>query len=221
MNFSTHKIRTRQVSSSRAQRISAQVALVLLMLLAGCTGLKRFAYEGFGRDGWQKPEQVIEALRIQPGNYVADLGAGSGYFTFRLSAAVGPTGKVYAVDVDPGILEYLKKKIRDEGYANVGVIQAEYHDPKLPEAGVDMIFVCNTYHHIEKRADYFKRAKRYLRKGGRVAIIDFNGVGWLEWLFVPVVPKDMVQREMQAAGYRLEREHDFLPRQYFLVFAGE
>src|SRR5574341_1008495 len=80
------------------------IALAVLMALTGgCTDLKRFSYEGFGRDGWQRPEEVLRAVGVRPGDHVADLGSGGGYFTFRLAKAVGPTGKVYAVDVDKGL----------------------------------------------------------------------------------------------------------------------
>lgn len=130
-------------------RVWRLLALVLILLLyAGCNSLKRFAYEGINRDEWQHPDQVIRSLDIRPGDRIADLGSGSGYFTGRLAAAVGPTGRVYAVDVDPGMTEYLAQRVRDEGYENVEIILAEYHDPLLPESGVDLIFTCNTYQHL-------------------------------------------------------------------------
>jgi ubiquinone/menaquinone biosynthesis C-methylase UbiE len=193
----------------------------LLLLAGGCTRLKRFAYEGFGRDGWQQPDRVIEVLEVASGARVADLGAGGGYFTFRLADAAGPDGKVYAVDVDPGMIEHLRQRALDESRQNVVVVPAEYDDPLLPEAGVDLIFLCNTYHHIEDRSDYFARARRYLRPGGRVAIIDFVPEGWLQKIFPHGTSAGEIRSEMTAAGYRLQREHDFLERQSFLVFARE
>jgi ubiquinone/menaquinone biosynthesis C-methylase UbiE len=191
-----------------------------MALVAGCTSLKRLAYEGFNRDSWQKPEEVMRVLEIKSGQHVADLGAGGGYFTFRLSQAVGPTGKVYAVDVDQGMVEYLKQRALDERHPNVIVVRGDYDDPRLPKGGVDLVFICNTYHHIENRTTYFTQAKRYLRAGGRVAIIDFNGKGWFDKLFLRPVPKEVIRGEMEAAGYRLQSEYDFLPRQHFLVFSG-
>lgn len=202
-------------------RLMAPIAVLLVTWIASCASLKRFAYEGYNRDSWQKPEQVIQSLEIQPRHHVADLGAGGGYFTFRLVKAVGAGGKVYAVDVDQGMIEYLKKRTSEEGHRNLEVVLAKYDDPLLPEGGVDLIFICNTYHHIEDRVAYFKRVKRYLRPGGRVAIIDFNGKGWLERMFVHVVPRDVIRSEVEAAGYRLQYEYDFLPRQHFLVFSKE
>ncbi len=201
-------------------RIWRRLALVLIVLLyAGCNPLKRFAYEGINRDEWQHPDQVIRSLDIRPGDRIADLGAGGGYFTWRLATAVGPTGRVYAVDVEPGMTEYLAKRVRDEGYKNIEVILAEYHDPLLPEAGVDLIFTCNTYHHLEDRVSYFATAQRYLRPNGRVAIIDGNGQGWFQGLFGHWTEKEEIQREMQAAGYVPQKAFAFLAQQHFLVFS--
>src|SRR3990172_10180428 len=122
----------------RARRSAAALALASLAFLAGaCTQLKRCAYEEIGRDEWQQPERVVEALALEPRSRGADLGAGGGYFTFRLARAVGPAGRVYAVDVDEGLNDYVASRARDEGLANVGVILAKYDDPLLPPAGVD------------------------------------------------------------------------------------
>jgi ubiquinone/menaquinone biosynthesis C-methylase UbiE len=202
----------------RDGRVVAALAVLLVLVAGGCTKLKRSAYEGFGRDGWQQPDRVIEALELEPGARVADLGAGGGYFTFRLADAAGPDGLVYAVDVDPGMLEYLRERAQEEDRRNVVAVAADYDDPRIPEDGVDLIFVCDTYHHIEDREAYFARAGRYLRPGGRVAIIDFLPEGWLQKLFPHGTDPEEVRSEMTAAGYRLEREHDFLERQSFLVF---
>ncbi len=194
-------------------------ALVLVALGTGCTSLKRCAYEGYGRDGWQKPEQVVRSLEVARGDDVADLGSGGGYFTFRLADAVGPEGVVYAVDVEPGLNEHVTERARDEGYENVDVVLAVHQDPLLPVSGVNLIFTSNTYHHIEDRVDHFENARQYLRAGGRVAIIDYNGKGWFQRIFPHFTGEDVIKREMQAAGYRFLREFDFLPRQNFLVFA--
>jgi ubiquinone/menaquinone biosynthesis C-methylase UbiE len=204
----------------KRDRALALVVVLLVVLASGCTRARRFAYEGFGRDGWQQPERVIESLAIEPGARVADLGAGGGYFTFRLAEAAGPDGKVYAVDVDPGMIEYLRERALEEGGHNVAAILAEYDDPLLPERSVDLIFLCNTYHHLEERTAYFARARRSLRPGGRVAIIDFRPEGWFQKLFPHGTASEVIRKEMSAAGYRLEDEYGFLPRQGFLVFAS-
>jgi predicted methyltransferase len=191
----------------------------VVTLSAGCTQLKRFAYEGFRRDAWQHPDRVIETLAIHPGDAVADVGSGGGYFTFRLARAVGPSGKVYAVDVDEGLNEYVARRAREDGLDNVAVVLARYDDPLLPQSGVDLIFTCNTYHHLDDRVAYFAKARKYLRPGGRVAIIEYKGTGWFERWFGHSTPSAAIRSEMEAAGYRLQQDLDFLPRQHFLVFA--
>lgn len=194
------------------------LAAILASAIAGWVTLKRLAYEGFGRDRWQQPDKVIESLSIADGGRVADLGCGGGYFTFRLARAVGSGGKVYAVDVDADMTEYVSKEAAKRGHRNVETILARYDDPALPISGVDLIFTANTYHHIEQRAAYFRNAQKYLRAGGRVAIIEFNGKGWFERLLGHWLKREVIIAEMQEAGYRLAGDFDFLDRQHFLVF---
>lgn len=203
-------------------KIRYPLALVLIALVCvGCNALKRTAYEGFDRNEWQHPEEVIRSLGLQAGDQVADLGSGSGYFTVRLASAVGSTGKVYAVDVDREMNDYVVKRAQEEGYNNVEVILAEYDDPLLPESGVDLIFTCNTYHHLENRVQYFTNARKYLRPNGRVAIVDFNGEGWFQKIFGHWTASEVIQKEMEEAGYVLQREFTFLPKQFFLVFSTQ
>jgi predicted methyltransferase len=196
-------------------------ALVLLLLvIAGCTTLKRCAYEGIGRDAWQHPAEVIEALALRPGDHVADLGSGTGYFTFRLARAVGPRGKVYAVDVDEALNAELRAQAAREGHGNIDVIDARPDDPGLPAGAIDLIFTSNTYHHLKNRAAYFARLKTSLKPGGRLAIIEFDGRGWMP-LFSHSTPPETITSEMRTAGYTLQKQHDFLPRQSFLVFTPD
>jgi arsenite methyltransferase len=195
-------------------------ALAVLVLGGGCAELKRFAYQGIGRDRWQQPEAVVAALEIAPGARVADLGAGGGDFTFRLADAVGPDGRVYAVDTDPDMIAYLRDRVVREGRGNVEVVRAAADDPGLP-APVDLVFTCNTYHHLTDRTAYFTRLARHLRPDGRVAIVEQDGRGWFARLFGHATPPEQIRAEMTAAGYRLERAPDFLPTQSFLVFARQ
>jgi predicted methyltransferase len=188
-----------------------------LLLAGGCTALKRCAYEGPGRDGWQKPDEVVHALALPAGARVADLGSGGGYFTFRLADAVGPTGRVFAVDVDKDLLEYVAEEAKERGYANVEGIEAAFDDPRLPADGVDLLFTCNTYHHLKDRTSYFERLKPRLRPGGRIAVVEHSPGGWL--MGSHATGTDVIRGELEAAGYRLVAQHDFLPRQSFLVFA--
>jgi len=174
------------------------------------------------RDRSQKPAEVLEALALKPGLAVADLGSGSGYFTRRFIEAVTETGKVYAVDVEPEMLKYTEDSIvhMHRSYT-AEFILARPDNPKLPYGSVDLIFVCNTYHHLEGRAKYFSDTKSSLKSGGRIAIIDFyhdERSGELGFPKHHLVSRDTVIAELTEAGYRLVREHTFLPRQYFLEF---
>jgi ubiquinone/menaquinone biosynthesis C-methylase UbiE len=210
----------RRFMSSRSW-VWAPVCALSLVMAGGCAKWKKFAYEGFNRDSSQQPERVIAALDLKPGDRVADLGAGGGYFTFRFADAVGPTGRVYAIDVDPDMIEYLKTRAAADGYQNVEVRAATADDAGLPPDSVDLLFTCNTDHHLDDRSAYFARTRSTLRPGGRVAIIDMNGTGWFSWLFGHATPADTVRAEMQAAGYQLAEQHDFLDGQSFLVFKVE
>ena len=172
-----------------------------------------------GRDAWQQPEAVIDSLGIRPGDDVADLGAGSGYFTLRLAEAVGPTGNVYAVDVDPQMLEYIERRAQEKQLDNIQTILAEPHDPKLGSASVDLIFTCITLHHISDRGKYYPLLAQALKPGGRLVNVDFekrpSPVG--PSLEMRLARKDVI-KELEAAGFRLVKEFDLLKYQYFLVF---
>jgi len=169
------------------------------------------------RDKWQKPDQVIAALALAPDARVADIGSGTGYFSVRLARAV-PQGKVTGADLEPDMVKYLNARAQREGLTNLSAVAAAPDDPRLP-APVDLVLVVDTYHHIGARPDYFAKLRTSLRPGGRVAIIDFK-------LDSPTGPPPagriapaQVEQEMTQAGYRRVAAHDFLPYQYFLVFA--
>jgi predicted methyltransferase len=196
--------------------IAVAIALFLgaIWLLSPAT-LKRFAYEGVGRDRWQEPERVVEALGLSPGERVADLGSGGGYFTWHLALAVGPSGRVYAVDVDADLNDYVDRRARREGLAQIETVLAARDDPKLPER-VDLVFTCNTYHHLEDRVAYFTRLReRYLAPGGRVAVIDFE-----PGEFAHATDPALIERELEDAGFHKAAQHDFLRRQSFVEFAA-
>ena len=165
------------------------------------------------RDAWQLPHQVIMALEIRPGETIADIGAGSGYFTRRLARHAA---KVYAVDIDLRLLEAIRKNAPD----NVETVLARPDDPSLPPGSVDTIFFCDVMHHIDNRPAYLEKLKKALKPGGRVVNIDFYKKP------LPVGPpekmklsEEQVEKEFAAAGYRKIKQIDTLPYQYFLVFA--
>ena len=166
--------------------------------------------EDSSRDAWQKPHEVILALKLDPGEVVADIGAGSGYFTRRLARHAA---KVYAVDVDRALLDRIGEIDKVER------VHAAPDDPKLPPRSVDTIFICNVLHHIHQRPAYYAKLAHALKPGGRIVIIDFHKKP------LPVGPppamklsEGEVRKELEAAGFRLERSETFLPHQYFLTF---
>jgi arsenite methyltransferase len=177
------------------------------------------------RDQEQKPAQVVDALGLKPGMRVADLGAGSGYFTRRFVEAVTETGKVYVIDVEPEALKYVEESlVRMHRPYEAEFIVARPDNPKIPFESVDIIFVCNTYHHLEDRTVYFRNTKSSLKLGGRIAIVDYyhdDRSGELGFPKRHLVARDTVVEEMTGAGYRLVKEHTFLPKQYFLEFAPQ
>jgi ubiquinone/menaquinone biosynthesis C-methylase UbiE len=208
--------------SRTAARLALAAALVLALAGGGCAAGKRFAYEGFDRDDWQQPDAVLALLGVDPGDRVADLGAGGGYFTFRLAEAVGEAGRVYAVDVDDDMTDHLARRVEELQTANVTVVRGAYHDPKLPDGEIDLLFTCNTYHHIADRSDYFRRVLLDLAPNGRVAIVEFDGRGgWFARAFGHFTPAGEIAREMREAGYEQIAEHEVLTRQSFQIFRAD
>jgi arsenite methyltransferase len=171
------------------------------------------------RDAYQKPHEVVMALGIREGEVIADIGAGSGYFTLRLAHHVGDTGRVYAVDVNPDMILYLNRRIRDTQLKNIITILAAPDDPLLMNKSIDRFFICDTWHHIQNKTQYLSLIKRMLKPGGQVIMIDFHKkelpVG--APMEMKIAREDLIQ-QMESNGFRLAKEHKFLPYQYFLIF---
>ena len=171
------------------------------------------------RDAYQKPQEVVKALKIEEGEVIADIGAGSGYFAVRLARAVGEKGRVYGVDVNPDMIVHLNRRVRDLNLKNVVTVLCAPEDPLLADGSVDRFLICDTWHHIGGHAKYLALLKRMLKPGGQVIMIDFKKAK------TPVGPPmelridrvDLV-REMEANGFQLAAEHTFLEYQYFLIF---
>lgn len=171
------------------------------------------------RDSWQLPERLIEFLGVDRGDVVADLGAGTGYFTVRLARAVGDAGQVLAVDIEPALVDHIRERAEKESLPQVVPILGEPDDPKLPEATVDLVLIVDTWHHINDRIAYLEGLSQALSPGGKIAIVDFRE-GEL-----PVGPpaghklsRDAVHEELTEAGWILDSESEDLPYQYVLVF---
>jgi ubiquinone/menaquinone biosynthesis C-methylase UbiE len=178
------------------------------------------AFEDPERDRRQKPDEVVAALNLSPGDDVADVGAGTGYFTRRFAKAVGETGVVYAVDIEPNMLRYIGSRARKEGTKNIVPVLATADSPMLAPGSVDWIFICNTIHHIENRGAYYELLKETLRPNGRLVIVDFHKDAPLEEGPPPEMrlAKEALDRELTSAGFALVKEHAFLPDQYFVVY---
>lgn len=168
------------------------------------------------RDAWQMPDKVIAALDLKPGQTVADIGAGTGYFSVRLARSEAAP-KVYAVDIEPGMVSYLRDRAAKEGLKNIVALQASDDAANLPEP-VDTILIVDTYHHIGNREVYFRKLAKSLKPGGTLAIVDFKRDSPegppKEFRF----PPEKVKSELAHAGYTLAKQLDFLPRQQFLIF---
>ncbi|HRP69776.1 MAG TPA: methyltransferase domain-containing protein, partial [Turneriella sp.] len=175
------------------------------------------------RDEWQKPDAVVEALRLKNGDVVADIGAGTGYFARRFAEKVAPKGVSIGYDINATMVEYMQRD------ANARHLVDSYkahligsHNPVLEDNYYDLIFFCNTYQHLENRISYFKSLKKSLKKNGRIVVIDFETLDKTdeESGEVPenLVDKKVVINEFKKAGFTLKQDRNFLPSQYFLEF---
>ena len=170
------------------------------------------------RDEYQKPHEVMQALGVRDGEVIADIGAGSGYFTVRLAHQVGASGRVYAVDVSPDMIRHLQARVREMRLSNVTPILARPDDPLLPQP-VDRFVIVDVWHHIDDQPAYLALMKKQLKPGGQVVMIDFHKrplpVGPPEGM---KIAREDLLAQMKTHGCELAAEHTFLPYQYFLVF---
>ncbi len=169
------------------------------------------------RVAWQKPDEVVAALRLAPGGVACDVGAGPGYFALRLARAVGPSGRVHAIDAEPRMLALLERRAREAGLANVQPLLAA-DGAGLPPEPVDAVLIVNTFHHFPDGAGYLRALAGRLRPGGRIVNVDFHD-GEL-----PVGPppemkisRDAFLAVASRAGLAVAREETFLPYQYLVV----
>jgi ubiquinone/menaquinone biosynthesis C-methylase UbiE len=174
------------------------------------------SFDDPARDEWQMPGRVIDALALAPGQVVADIGAGTGYFTVRLAKAAARP-KVYAVDIEAAMLDYVRQRAAKEGLTQVVAILANATSTNLPEP-VDVVLVVDTYHHIPNREAYFRELRKSMKPSARLAIIDFRKGAPSgppeEFRFTP----EQITAELKQAGFSLHAQHDFLPRQLFLIY---
>ena len=175
-------------------------------------------FDSAGRDERLQVNRVMDILGIGPGKSVADIGAGSGWFTVRAARRTGPNGTVYAVDINPKVMDYIAQRAKKEKLSNVKTVLSEPDDPRLPVGSVDAVLVLKTYHEVAHPVDLLRKLRTALRSAARVGIIDRNGNGEDHG-----VEKDVVIREAKEAGYELKEKYDFVKadnEDYFLVFTA-
>lgn len=174
------------------------------------------SFDDPGRDQWQMPARVIEALNLKRGQTVADIGAGTGYFTIPLAKSPAAP-RVYAVDIESSMVNYVRQRAMKEGMKNVIAVQAASDKTNLPEP-VDVVLIVDTYHHLPNRVAYFSALRTLMKPSARLAIVDFRKGSPdgppEEFRFTP----DQISGELGKAGFVLQAQHDFLPRQIFLVY---
>jgi ubiquinone/menaquinone biosynthesis C-methylase UbiE len=178
--------------------------------------------ERSNREDVQKSPQIMKVLAFKPGERVADIGSGSGYFTFPVARAVGPTGIVWALDIAPEMLEYLDLRVRAQKVENIRLRKVASDDPELPPASVDTILLIDTIHYVKDRVAYARTLAPALAPGGRVVVIDYIPKPMSERPWGPPpeqqFPRAVLDKEMGAAGFKVLQAYDFLPEQFFVVY---
>ena len=176
-------------------------------------------FEEPGRDQRLEIDRVMDLLHITPGRSVADIGAGSGWFTVRAARRVGPAGTVFAEDINPDAIKYIDARVRKESLPNVRTILGTPDEDRLPPASVDAVLLLKVYHEIARPIPFMHHLREALRPGARVGIIDRNGTGTDHGL-----AQKIVEQEMGEAGFRKVAKYDFTKKDgqdYFLIFEAK
>ena len=171
------------------------------------------------REEEEAPDVALNALTIAKGASVADIGAGSGYMTVRLAARVGPSGRVFANDVQPQMLNLLGRRLASANITNVTLIEGTFDDPKLPPASVDLELMVDVYHELSEPQAMLRHLKRALKPGGRLVLLEYRK----EDPTVPIKPEHKMsvaeaRLEVEAEGFTLQKVDEALPRQHILIF---
>lgn len=167
-----------------------------------------------------KFNEVIEKLSIKSGDIIADIGSGGGYYAFKFAQLVGSSGKIFAIDIRPYFLEYIRKHAKNENIDNIKTILSIDDQFILSNNGVDLVFMRNVCHHLENRVSYFKKIAPYLKSNGKIVIIDYTPEGNRQGHGPPghfVDPKDLIE-ELKHAGFQPKEKLNFLPGQFFIIF---
>jgi protein-L-isoaspartate O-methyltransferase len=180
------------------------------------------------REEFQKPEMVMDAFEIKPGERIADVGAGSGYFTIPIARMVGSEGKVWAIDAWQDMLDHLERRLAIEQLDNVELVKVDRDDPQLPAGGVDMILMVDVYHYMlerEERVAYGRKLREGLAPGGRLVVIDYIPKSLEERPWGPPprqhLPEETLTDDLAEAGLKPVKSYDFLPEQYFVIYMAK
>jgi ubiquinone/menaquinone biosynthesis C-methylase UbiE len=177
--------------------------------------------EGESREIAAQRKEILAACKIKPGMVIADVGAGTGLFTRPFAAEVGPKGKVFAVDISKTFLDYIDKTCKEKQIKNVETILCDQFSTKLPPKSVDLVFICDTYHHFEFPQKTLQSIHDALRPGGQLILIDFQRIEGKSTEFVlghVRAGKDVFVREITTAGFKMVEERDFLKENYWVRF---
>jgi len=171
-------------------------------------------------DPKNKPDRILDALGLKKGQEIADIGSGGGYFSLRFAKLVGKEGRVYAVDTNSEFLEFVRKEAEERSLDNIKPTLVGRNGLVLSKRSLDWIFLRNVYHHLPNRVEYFRNLRGLLKPGGRIAIIEYKRRGFFSFhrIFGHYVPQEIIAKEIEEAGYRVERKFDFLPEQSFTIF---
>jgi ubiquinone/menaquinone biosynthesis C-methylase UbiE len=173
-------------------------------------------FDNENRDKWQRPQEVINALKIGAQDKIVDLGAGTGYFAFRIARAY-PEATVYAADCESNMVKYLKKHAKEDNVANLLPVKTPTEKLVLP-AKVNLVLVVNTYHHIDDRVCYFHDVRKLMLPGAKLVIIDFTRASAMGPPAEHRVSREKVKSELKEAGFALTDDLKLLPNQHFLIF---
>jgi ubiquinone/menaquinone biosynthesis C-methylase UbiE len=216
-------------------RVVTVAAAVLLTLAPNVEAQRRHPVSGrvfapvmgVGGAGWleraereqeEAPTKAIDALELQPGMVIADIGAGSGYYTSRLAKKVGPSGRVYATDIQPGMIEILNRRVKAEGLTNVETILGVMDDPKLPPSSIDLAIMVDVYHELQQPQVFLQRLKSAFKPGGRLVLLEFRKEDpQVPILEVHKMSVAEVKAELEAEGFAIDRVVDVLPWQHIIV----
>jgi predicted methyltransferase len=171
------------------------------------------------RESEEHPDQALDAIAIQKGSTVADIGAGVGYFTWRLAERVGPEGVVYGEDIQPAMIDMLQANMRERKIANVRPVLGTFTDPKLPRDAVDLVLLVDVYHEFSEPQKMLDRIRESLKPNGRLVLVEYRA----EDPEVPIRPEHkmtvrQVRAEVEPQGYRFDKTLEVLPQQHIIVF---